>query len=184
MLPHLMQERARIQAMRQRSDTEILPLLGRLNAPQFAGPEYAAAAAKLASAIGLFDLTDQAGPPRVLVVSTQEQQEAATELARSIAPRVAIAVALIGGDSRAVQPDADTYTVHSFAAGSREFESLMEGADVVLAFSDAPRPGEARAAGKPVLALGRPPTGDSAHRIDPANVDEVVAYCLRRGLPS
>jgi GT2 family glycosyltransferase len=178
MLPHLMRERERVQALRRRSDAEILPLLGRLYAPQFAGPDYARDAARIASAIGLFDLTNRTVPPRVLIVTGEETAGEAAQLAAAISPRVSPALALIEGQSA---DGAGPYTVHSATPGSTTLRSLLDGADVVLAFGESHALDEIIAAGKAVARVGPSAGSDGGARFDSADVEDVMGFCLRHG---
>jgi hypothetical protein len=75
LLPHFMEERARIQSRRVRTDAEILPLLGRTYEPQFAGAEYADASRALASGLRLYDITSTAAPNRVLILASPTEPE-------------------------------------------------------------------------------------------------------------
>jgi GT2 family glycosyltransferase len=178
MLPHLMEQRARIQAMRRRSDSEILPLLGRLYTPQFAGCEYAEAAAKLAEAVGLFDLTDPIVPPRVLLLATGNSAGAEKQLADALASHFSVAVVVPVG----AQDAAARYTTHAARPGSQVFTSLVEGADVVLAFGDAWRAEDLSRAGTAVAIIGHDGGAGSLRTFDPKQINEIVAFCSRRGV--
>src|SRR5205085_11744095 len=98
LLPRFMEERRRIQAQRVRSDAEILPLLGRAFEPQFAGTEYAAAARQLASAMGLYGITDGAAPNRVLVVASAGEEREARAVAAGLREQAAVALALVSAE--------------------------------------------------------------------------------------
>jgi hypothetical protein len=179
MLPHLMNERSRIQAARQRSDAEILPLMGRLYEPQFAGKDYAEAAAKIASAIGLFDMTDPVVPARVLLLCTRAEEQDATALARALVQRLSLAVVSIDGS---LEQDHGAYTLHSAQADSDLLQSLVQGADSVLAFGQLSHLPFVRNSFKPVAVIGTDLSGANLPRFDPSDVEDVLAWCLRRGL--
>jgi GT2 family glycosyltransferase len=68
-LPHLVAERASIQAARRRPDSAILPLFRRPFQPQFAGARYSDAMRRLAAALDLYPLVAEAAPSRVLLLS-------------------------------------------------------------------------------------------------------------------
>jgi GT2 family glycosyltransferase len=180
MLPHLMSERSRIQAARQRTDAEILHLMGRLYEPQFAGKDYAEAAAKIASAIGLFEMSDPVVPPRVLLLCTQADEQDATALARSLGQRLSLAVASV---DESLEPSPGPYAVHSVRPDSDLLQTFVQGADSVLAFSELARLDVVRNCDKPVAVLGREVSGANLPRFDPSDVEGVLAWCLRRGIP-
>jgi GT2 family glycosyltransferase len=182
MLAHLMGERRRIQALRRRSDRDILPLLGSLYAPQFAGREYAEAAVKLAEAAGLFAITDPTVPPRALLLTTPNHADQADNLAATLASHVTLAVAVVGVEATPSSGTA-TYTRHGVTTGSAALKALVEGADVVLLMGDTARLDEVRATTTPIASLGTGVVGAEGYdRLDPSAIDEVIAYCLRRGL--
>jgi GT2 family glycosyltransferase len=178
MLPHLMKERSRIQAMRRRSDSEILPMLGRLYTPQFAGREYAEAAAKLAEAAGLFGLTDPIVPPRVLLLAAGDSTGAAKSLAEALASLFSVAVVLPVGE----QATTARYSTHIASPGSPMIASLVEGADVVLAFGDGWRAEDIYRAGTAVAAIDQDGGSASFRTFAPKQVDEIVDFCRRRGV--
>ena len=178
MLPHLMKERARLQAMRRRSDNEILPLLGRLYTPQFAGREYAEAAAKVAEAAGLFGLTDPILPPRVLLLATGDSASAEKSLADSLASHFSVAVVVPVGAPAMT----GLFTTHTASQGSPLITSLVEGADVVLAFGDAWRTEDLARAGTPVAVIDQGGGSGSLRTFAPGQVDEIVDFCRRRGI--
>ncbi|HST04286.1 MAG TPA: glycosyltransferase family 2 protein, partial [Chloroflexia bacterium] len=119
LIPHLIQERTRIQANRRRSDAEILPLLGRAHEPQFAGTVYADAARDLYATLDLYAITTQGSPERVLLVGDAGDLPDLQRLAGRLKDRMLVAVAIVspGGASSTVQ---DGYTLHSLPATSRD----------------------------------------------------------------
>jgi GT2 family glycosyltransferase len=179
MLPHLMGERARIQALRQRSDAEILPLLGRLYTPQFAGQAYAESANSVAAAIGLFQMTDPVVRPRVLLLPALDSADDAAALARALSQHVSVAIAGLDGQPHS---GAGSYTTHN-AQHDDVLSQLLDGADTVLTFGPAAHLDALRKAAKPVAVLGEGADAGGLPVLDPADVGAVLAWCLRRGLP-
>jgi hypothetical protein len=92
-LPHLVAERARIQAARRRPDSAILPLFRRPFQPQFAGARYAGIMRRIAAALDLYPLVAGAAPSRVLLLSPETGPDRAR----------AAALAAILGDEFLVQ---------------------------------------------------------------------------------
>jgi GT2 family glycosyltransferase len=99
-LPHLLAERARIQAARRRPDSAILPLFRRPFGPQFAGPAYADAMRRIAAALDLYPVVAVASPSRILLCSpaTGAGQERAAALTAILSGEFLVAEA---GDNRA-----------------------------------------------------------------------------------
>ncbi len=101
-LPALMRERARIQARRRRPDAEILPLLGRPFAPQFAGPGYAEAQRRVVQALDLYPVVAESAPNRVLILAGDDpaSQERAGTLGADLGAAFQVVVAVVGGRPR------------------------------------------------------------------------------------
>jgi hypothetical protein len=139
LLPRLMEERHRIQAARVRSDREILPLLGRLWEPQFAGSEYAETSRQIAAALNLYDLTAEALPNRVLVVAgpSGPSDTEAARVASALATDYLVAVATPEAGAAHTWSVADGYVHHILAPGAPELGALIRHADAVLAFQGA-----------------------------------------------
>jgi hypothetical protein len=107
----------------------------------------------------------------------------ADDLAAALASHVTLAVAVAGVEATPGSGTA-TYTRHGVTTGSAALKALVEGADVVLLMGDTARLDEVRATTTPIASLGTGVVGaDGYDRLDPSAIDEVIAYCLRRGLP-
>ncbi len=102
-LPHLVAERARIQAARRRPDSAILPLFQRPFQPQFAGAAYADAMRRIAAALDLYPLVAEAAPSRVLLLIPAAGPDQA---------RAAALQAILGDEFRV-----QTATSHASGAG-------------------------------------------------------------------
>jgi len=139
LLPRFMEERRRIQALRVRSDDQILPLLGRAFEPQFAGTEYATAARGLASALSLYDITAQGAPNRVLVAASAGEGKAAREVAARLKTHLPVALVLVSEDAPSTAKDEGGLATHYYRRSDPALHSLAEQADVILAY-----PGVAR----------------------------------------
>ncbi|HKP55053.1 MAG TPA: glycosyltransferase family 2 protein [Chloroflexia bacterium] len=176
LMPHFMEERRRIQAARVRPDSEILPLLGHAWQPQFAGSEYAEAARKLASDLGLYALTNTTSPNRVLLLATTEEAADAESLAAQLAMSgtllVAVAIASsspVGAvrepPSRATRHQPD-FTRHSLSPNDPILTQLTHHADAILLY-----PG---VSSLPILR------GSIAavKSVDGAGVAELLSFCL------
>jgi len=135
LLPRFMEERARIQSRRVRSDAEILPLLGRAYEPQFAGSEYAAAARQLACSLDLYDITRQGAPNRVLVLAPQEEADSAQDLAASFVGEALVALALLSDTAFGqVELASGGFAVHSRKPNDPALLGLIEQADAIVTF--------------------------------------------------
>lgn len=135
-LQEFMRERRRIQALRVRSDSEILPLLGRLWEPQFAGTEYADAARQLAASLDLYGLTQASAPNRVLVLAGPEEQDG-TRLAATLAADFTVAlVSVQPGVAHSSKMDGG-FMSHRLAPDAPELQGLAGQADALIALSGA-----------------------------------------------
>ena len=135
LLPHFMAERRRIQAARARPDSDILPLLGRLWEPQFAGHEYARAARALADALDLYGITYPAAPNRVLIIAGHgdADERQARMLAARLLHDVQVAVALVGVTGGPPEHQLERgYMVHTLQADSPALHGLVRQADAIL----------------------------------------------------
>ncbi|MDQ3706062.1 MAG: glycosyltransferase family 2 protein [Chloroflexota bacterium] len=132
LLPRLMEERRRIQEARVRPDREILPLLGRLWEPQFAGSEYAEASRQMAAALDLYGLTAEALPNRVLVLASAPGSGAAS-VASSLATDFLVALATPEAGSEHTWRMAEGYTQHTLAPRAPELAALIRHADALIA---------------------------------------------------
>jgi hypothetical protein len=136
LLPRLMEERRRIQAARVRPDREILPLLGRLWEPQFAGSEYAEASRQVAAALDLYGLTAESMPNRVLVLA-DPAGSGAESIAGSLSSDFLVALAVPGAGAAHTWRMAEGYTHHTLAPRAPELAALIRHADAVIAFPGA-----------------------------------------------
>ncbi len=135
LLPHFMAERRRIQAARVRPDADILPLLGRLWEPQFAGHEYARAARALADALDLYGITHPYAPNRVLIIAGHDDadERQARTLAARLSHDVQVAVALTGSTGGPPGHHLEQeYMVHTLQADSPALHGLINQADAIL----------------------------------------------------
>jgi GT2 family glycosyltransferase len=183
LLPHFMAERRRIQASRARPDSEILPLMGHLWQPQFAGTPYADAARQLFSKLDLYSLVGQSAPMRVLVLAP-DRDEAAARLAQQIAsagggPLVALVYlseAAVGDE----QELSERYVVHRLGQESDTLQLLASHADALLFVGEAAQGPLPHNIEKPMLLLDAP-SGvrdlPRAHRVPLNDIDRVLAFC-------
>ncbi len=133
MIPHFMQERRRIQSLRKRPDSQILPLLGRAYEPQFAGTPYADAARALYSTLDLYNITAQGAPNRVLLVGAPTDLPNLERIAQRLKDRLLIAIALVSpGLKELLSTEAD-YTLHKLPPTSSQLTSLLNRSDAVIA---------------------------------------------------
>jgi hypothetical protein len=183
LLPHFMQERRRIQRERVRPDSEILPLLGRLWEPQFAGKEYADAARQLAAALDLYGITRQAAPNRVLIVAPNEQRYEAYDLAHKLQQDTRVTLAIVDPE-RAIEPvAADGITVHALAPGDPALSGLIQQADAILVLAGAARLNDLRDANAPIAFVGAPSSDllPGALSFPSADDPALVTFCLKPG---
>ncbi len=179
LLRPFMQERRRIQALRVRSDQEILPLLGRLWEPQFAGAEYAEAARQLASALHLYGITERRAPNRVLLLAGPQDEEA-SRLASMLATDFTVALVTVQEGARHRTTLDNGYMIHRVAPDAPEVQGLAQQADSVIAF-----PGAAaslhRHLDKPLAIIGQ--AGTAPENVTPAllveSIDDVrlIEFC-------
>lgn len=135
LLPYFMKERRRIQERRVRADAEILPLLGRLWEPQFAGEEYASAARSLANALRLLDITGPAVPRRVLIIAPDSEQPGAMAFAKRLAEQASVALALLAPENAQREYSSlDRIVVHRMAASDPALNGLKQQADEVYLY--------------------------------------------------
>jgi hypothetical protein len=178
-----MRERRRIQAARVRSDREILPLLGHLWQPQFAGTAYADAARQLFSRLDLYDLARPAMPTRVLVLAPGDSMEAekvAAQLGQGEdAPLVAL-VYLSGDGAGKEGTNVNGHTRHYLTVEEPALQGLLGHADAVVALGGTD---DSRALGltdKPLAVVGGPGNGNDGRareiRID--DIEVLRAFCL------
>ena len=185
LLPHFMRERRRIQARRVRSDREILPLMGHLWQPQFAGARYADAARQLFSRLDLYGLARDAMPLRTLMLA-----EAGDKSAESIATKLAnnsgaslVALAYLSHDGSGATTESETppgYTRHHLTEASPALRSMLSHADALVAIGEAAHIQTLRETDKPIALLGTPgiaPTLSRARRIAPDDWDALLAFC-------
>lgn len=154
MLPHLMEERQRIQANRVRSDSEILPLLGRAYEPQFAGTPYADAVRALASAMQLYDITAPTAPNRVLIIAGDRERDDAIAIVNRLKEDMLVAVVQVGEVSQRDIIEADGYTVHTLATHDSRLEKLIRQADALIVLSGVTRLEAVREATVPTAIIG------------------------------
>jgi GT2 family glycosyltransferase len=181
LLPRLMAERRRIQAARVRSDREILPLLGRLWEPQFAGSEYAAASRQVAAALDLYGLTAEILPNRVLVLAGPSEGEAA-RTATALGAEFLVALASIEAGATHGWSAEVGYTRHRLAPGAPLVDALVHQADAVIVFPGAEAalpPGLST----PVALVGAEPLAELAwaQRFDTAELEALKRFCRRPG---
>jgi hypothetical protein len=181
LLPRLMEGRRRIQSARVRSDREILPLLGRLWEPQFAGRAYADASRQLAAALDLYGLTAEALPNRVLVLAGPSDAEAAT-IATAVGAEFLVALASVEPGAEHGWSAEEGYTRHRVDPTSPAAQALIQQADAVLAFpgaTSALSPGVST----PVALLGAAAPADlpGVKRIETADLAALRRFCLEPG---
>ncbi|MDQ5825514.1 MAG: glycosyltransferase family 2 protein [Chloroflexota bacterium] len=180
LLPRLMEERRRIQGARVRSDREILPLLGRLWEPQFAGSEYAETSRQMAAALDLYGLTEEAMPNRVLVLTSASASEAAS-VARSLATDFLVALAMPEAGAAHTCRMVESYTHHTLAPGAPELAALVRHAGVVIAFPGALSGVPMESIDTPVGLIDAAP-GDSlpgARHFQSSDLDALRSFCRR-----
>jgi GT2 family glycosyltransferase len=154
-LPELMKSRREIQARRQRSDEEILRLLGRPYEPQYAGRPYADASRALASALQLYEITAPTAPNRVLIIGGEEDSAALSDLATRLAAEALVAVALVGDNADAHEEIERGYSLHQLGRGSADLARLVRNADLLIAMQGVVNEEAVRSATAPVIVLGR-----------------------------
>lgn len=181
LLHAFMQERKRIQALRVRSDGEILPLLGRLWEPQFAGTEYAEVARQLAGALDLYGITERSAPNRVLLLAEAED-DAAPTLAARLATRFTVALAIVQEGNTAHASALDNgYMRHHLAADAPELRGLAQQADAVIAFPGAGTASIYKHPDKPLALIGNVDAADSsvALKVESIDDDRLLEFCRR-----
>ncbi|MDQ3931048.1 MAG: glycosyltransferase family 2 protein [Chloroflexota bacterium] len=180
LLPRLMEERRRIQAARVRPDREILPLMGRLWEPQFAGSEYAAASRQLADALDLYDLIAEALPNRVLVLAGPSGDEAA-RLAGALAGEFLVALARPEAGVAHAWSLQDGYTLHTLAPDAPELSALMRHADAVLAFPGALAGAPPEGVDAPIVSVDTALAGGALYdvHLQSEDLDSVREFCRR-----
>jgi len=171
LLPELMTARRDIQSRRQRSDAEILPLLGRPYAPQYAGRPYADAARALAGALQLYEITGLAAPNRVLIIGSEQDHDSLSDLATRLAEDSLVAVVLVGTDSAMRSENHDGYTLHRLASGSPNLATLAGNADLLIALPGTLAQEAVRAATSPVVVIGSEKQG-VAHAILVTDIED------------
>lgn len=180
LLSNFMQERRRIQARRVRSDREILPLLGRLWEPQFAGAEYAETVRQLAKALDLYKLTEHSAPNRVLLLAGPQDEEA-KRLAAMLATRFTVALGIFQPKATHTSVLADGYMRHHFAPNAAEVQGLAQQADAVIVFPEAATAGIHTKLDRPLAFVGLAGGTDknSIHALRVAGIDDarLVAFC-------
>jgi GT2 family glycosyltransferase len=184
LLPHLMKERRRVQAARVRPDAEILPLLGHAWQPQFAGSEYADIARKLASDFGLYNITGEALPNRVLILASSHEEERATRLASTLPESLLVAVAIVGEQSD--KPPAATggrYTLYRLGRNDATLSQLTQNGDALVVYESAAHLEAVKSTNVPTAIIGRPRTsalGSSRRFINVANDQDsqILSFCL------
>jgi GT2 family glycosyltransferase len=154
MLPHLMEERARIQAARKRTDAEILPLLGRAFEPQFAGTPYADAARALYSAFDLYEMTAPFAGNRILLIGGAADLDELEGLARRLAGKSWVALAVVGNAKSSAPILKDGYTVHTLANTDSTLDALISRADGIVAAPSVVGLSNVRKAVAPVATWG------------------------------
>ena len=132
MIPHVMQERRRIQSLRKRPDSEILPLLGRAYEPQFAGTPYADAARALYSTLDLYSITAHGAPNRVLLIGTPTDLADLERLAQRLKDHLLISIALTSPDQKESLFTETGYTVHNLTPTSSKLTTLLNRSDAVI----------------------------------------------------
>lgn len=135
-LQGFMRERRRIQALRVRSDSEILPLLGRLWEPQFAGTEYAEAARRLAASLDLYGLTQRSAPNRVLVLAGPQEEDGA-RLATTLVADFTVALATVQPGVAHSSSLEEGFMRHHLAPDAPELQGLAGQADAIIALPGA-----------------------------------------------
>lgn len=153
LLPHFMEERRRIQGLRKRPDSEILPLMGRLWEPQYAGQEYAEAARQLASALNLYGLTEAGSPNRVLILADHAEPRAMT-LAARLAPRFNVALVKLEPGATHSSTLEGGFMLHRLDPSAPELLGLQEQADAVLVLEGAATSERAASANTPTAFIG------------------------------
>lgn len=186
-LPHFMAERRRIQERRRRSDAEILPLLGNLWEPQFAGAEYAEAVHTLRATLRLDDLSGLATPRRVLIVSSQGKEQTAADLASRLlthaGDQALFALAVItgsGGETNRGSLQQHGVIRHNFAPEDPSLQELVKAADAIVLLLDLPSQ-LLKEAIAPILSLGYVGTQatDSASQLHADDTHAILAFCLK-----
>lgn len=180
LLPRFIEERRRIQAARVRSDREILPLLGRLWEPQFAGEAYAEASRELAAALDLYGITTPGLPNRVFVV-TGASGDAAQQVAAALGSEFLVAVAALHRGAKHSWSNEQGYTGHTLAPDSAEVHALAQQADAVIVFSGAIQPGLPADLGAPVLLVGDVDAGTLhvSAELDEPDLEALRHFCRR-----
>ncbi|MFL5731989.1 MAG: glycosyltransferase family 2 protein [Chloroflexia bacterium] len=180
LLPRFMEERRTIQARRVRSDAEIVPLLGRAFEPQFAGSEYARAAGQLASAMGLYGITAEAAPNRVLVLASMGEEEAAREVAARLKEHALVALALLSDGPAAEQRDEGGVAVHYLNRSDPALRGLVEQADGLVALPGVLGHPALAGTASPIAVVGEARgAGMTEHTLTFSAADEegLLAFC-------
>lgn len=184
LLPHFMQERRRIQALRTRPDSEILPLLGRPWEAQFAGAGYAETLRGLAASLDLYGITNGSLPNRVLLLAGADDG-GVEHLAASLAGEFLVALAVLQGSkthkgsyrhSSVVQSG---YVEHQIAADDPALHGLAQQADALLVFPGALRGGLHTDLDTPTALVGEEaaPGLPGAARLADVDSAAIRAFC-------
>ncbi|HEY0069124.1 MAG TPA: glycosyltransferase family 2 protein [Chloroflexia bacterium] len=181
LLPRLMAERRRIQAARVRPDREILPLLGRLWEPQFAGNEYADASRQLAASLDLYGLAAEGLPNRVLVLAGPSDEEA-VRMSASLGADFLVALAVLEGEADHTWRVEEGYTRHSLGPRAHEVHALLQQADVAVVFPGAVAAGLPPGIDTPVALVGEALAEmPFAARFSGADTEALREFCRRPG---
>jgi GT2 family glycosyltransferase len=180
MLPRLMDERRRIQATRVRSDREILPLMGRLWEPQFAGSEYAQASRQLAASLDLYGLTAEGLPNRVLILAGPSDVEAG-QVASALAADFPVAFVTVETGAAHTWSIADGYTRHGLAPGSAELGALLRQADAALVFPDSTGALPTEFLDTPTAVIGNAPGSgvSGATHLASSDLEAIRLFCRK-----
>lgn len=184
LLPAFMEERRRIQSARVRSDREILPMLGRLWEPQFAGEAYTEASGQLAAALDLYNITSPALPNRVLVLAGSGDGEA-QEVAGALGEGFLVALASLQPGAPHSWSRERSYIRHTLAPDAAEVHALAQQADAVVVFPSALQIGLPSDLATPVALIGSADAGrlKVAVRLDRADLEALRLFC-RRPVPT
>jgi hypothetical protein len=174
-----MQERARIQGLRRRPDSDILPLLGRLYERQFAGPVYAKAARKLAASLDLYGLASPAAPNRILLVAPSDTPDVA-DTASTLSRSTRVALAFVSG-----QPPAEARPgVHVLSPADAHLAGLIEQADAVIVFEGAESVPALATTTTPLAAIGSAAAAlPEAMRLGGTDDPRLLAFAAAPGAP-
>jgi GT2 family glycosyltransferase len=177
LIPHIMEERRRIQASRKRPDSEIFPLLGRAFEPQFAGTAYADAARALYATLDLYNITAQGAPNRGLLIGHPADLPDLERLAMRLKDSLLVAIVLVSPDQKDAGTLENGYTLHKLPPTSPNLTSLINKSDAIIAAPSALKLSQLADTSVPIATWGDPATLPRATHVQSRDDPAVDAFC-------